>query len=383
MADEKRAEFSPKSNVTEIKNKFEIVRLAEGDVRCKTDHLATFRSLLLANEGMYPSIAKWYSNKVAPGIRHGERVGFVGYFDGRPTVTAVVKKGNIAKFCHLRIIDELQNAHLGELFFLIMALEIRDFAKNIYFTLPEQLWTQKLSFFRSFSFHRAEVSETQYRLFDREFQCSALFTDVWHSIVQKLPKIEQCYSVEGAPTDGQLLFSVKPQHAEKILQRRKTVEIRRKFSDRWLGHSINLYASAPTMSLIGQARIAGVARNKPDLIWNRFHDQIACSRKEFEEYAAGAEEVFAIELDHIESFKRQMPLAQMRRFVNQRLMPPQSYCTLEKNRAWAKAVSVASYLRESLLKNTMSFATTCNKTTLSTQFEMLGKNRAKQRHLDI
>ena len=344
-------------NVSDIPGKFEIVRLAEGDVRCKTDHLADFRNLLIANEGMYPSIAKWYSGKVAPGIRYGERVGFVGYFDGRPAVSAVVKKGGAAKFCHLRINDELQNAHLGELFFLMMALEVRDFAKTIYFTLPERLWTEKSSFFHSFAFDRAAVSDTQYRLFDREFQCSASFDNVWQSIVHKLPKIADYYSIDGDSSEGQLLFSVKPSHAEKIMRRRKTVEIRRKFSDRWLGHSINLYASAPTMSLIGQARIAGVARNKPDVIWSRFHEQIGCSRKEFDDYAAGAHEVFAIELDDIESFQNQMPLSEMCRFANQKLFPPQSYCTLEKNKGWAKAVSIATYLRGTVSRHRTQFFT--------------------------
>ena len=51
-----------------MKEDFQIVRLAEGDVRCKTDHLANFEDLILANERMYPEIERWYKNKVLPGI---------------------------------------------------------------------------------------------------------------------------------------------------------------------------------------------------------------------------------------------------------------------------------------------------------------------------
>src|SRR5437588_620523 len=81
---------------------FQIVRLAEGDVRCNSDHLSDFRNLLIANEALYPSIGTWLKRTVLPGIRHSERVAFVGYLDGTPAVSAVVKKGNEAKFCHLK-----------------------------------------------------------------------------------------------------------------------------------------------------------------------------------------------------------------------------------------------------------------------------------------
>src|SRR6266498_1787465 len=126
-----------------VKENFQIVRLAEGDVRCKSDHLAKFENLILGNQPMYPEIERWYSSKVLPGIRKDERVAFIGYLNERPAVSAVVKKGSDAKFCHLRIHEALQDSNLGEVFFSLMALEIRDLAKGIHFTLPESLWKEK------------------------------------------------------------------------------------------------------------------------------------------------------------------------------------------------------------------------------------------------
>jgi predicted transcriptional regulator len=342
-----------------VKENFKIVRLAEGDVRCKTDHLANFEGLILANERMYPEIARWYSKKVLPGIRQEERVAFIGYLDEKPAVSAIVKKGNDAKFCHLRIHEDLHDANLGEVFFSMMALEIRDLAKNVNFTLPESLWATKHPFFESFGFSSAKLADTQYRLFDREFACSASFPAVWASVLDKIPKLAHLYSFGGFATDNQLLMSVKPEFAEKIMRRKKTVELRRKFSTRWLGHRINIYASAPVMSLVGEARIAGIVSKKPEIIWERFHDQIGCSRAEFDAYAAGANELYAIELDEVRPYRDRFPLSQITHLLNEKVIAPQSYLTLEKNRPWAKAVSLAAYLH-GCFKSTLSFAIDAN-----------------------
>jgi len=338
-----------------VKENFQIVRLAEGDVRCKSDHLANFENLILANQRMYPEIERWYSNKVLPGIRQEERVAFIGYLNEKPAVSAVVKKGSDAKFCHLRIHENLHDSNLGEVFFSLMALEIRDLAKGIHFTLPESLWKEKGQFFQSFGFRSAELAEAQYRLFDRELACSAAFPAVWDSVLQKIPKLADLYAFGGFAADNQLLMSMKPEFADRIMRRKKTVELRRKFSTRWIGHRINIYASAPVMGLMGEARIAGVVVNKPEMIWDRFHDQIGCSRPEFDAYVAGTDEVYAIELDEVRPYLEGVSLGQISHLIKEHLTPPQSYFTLEKNKPWAKAVSLAAYLH-GCFKSTMSLA---------------------------
>jgi predicted transcriptional regulator len=338
-----------------VKENFQIVRLAEGDVRCKSDHLANFEDLILANQQMYPEIERWYQSKVLPGIRQDERVAFIGYLDEKPAVSAVVKKGADAKFCHLRIHKELQDSNLGEVFLSLMALEIRDLAKNIHFTLPESLWQKKGKFFQSFGFSSAELAEAQYRLFDRELACSAAFPTVWNSVLHKIPKLAHLYAFGGFTTDNQLLMSVKPEYAERIMRRKKTVELRRKFSTRWINHRINIYASAPVMSLMGEARIAGIVMKRPELIWERYQDQIGCSRAEFDAYVAGANEIYAIELDEVRPYRDRFPLEHIAHLIKENLTPPQSYVTLEKNKPWAKAVSLAAYLH-GCFKSTMSFA---------------------------
>jgi len=338
-----------------VKENFKIVRLGQGDVRCKTDHLASFEALILENERVYPEIADWYRKRVLPGIRDEERVAFIGYLGERPAVSAIVKKGPDAKFCHLKIVEPLRNTHVGEVFFALMALEARDLAKNIYFTLPEEVWKQKAEFFQSFGFKSAILAEKQYRLFDRELHCDAPFSAVWDSVLHKIPKLASLYSFGGFSPDNQLLLSIKPEFAERILNRNKRIELRRKFSTKWLGYRINLYASSPVMSLVGEARIAGITVNEPDMIWEKFGNEIGCSRAEFDAYCVGTKQIYAIELDEVKPYRDRIPLVLASQMIKEELVPPQSYFTLEKNRPWAKAISLAAYLH-CCFKSTISLA---------------------------
>lgn len=334
--------------VSGIAKNFNIVRLAPGDVQASSDHLADFKQLILNNETMYPTVEEWYRSKVLPGIRGNERTAFVGYLHERPVVSAVVKKGTNAKFCHLRIADDLQDVHLGELFFSVMALEIRDLAEQIHFTLPEALWQKKSSFFSSFGFQSAQLAETQYRLFDRELQCHAPFKRVWKHALEKLPMVSYLYDCDGFSASNKLLLSMQPSHAMNIMRGTKTVELRRRFSTKWIGHKINVYASAPTRSLVGEANIDRIVTGTPEQIWQQFEQRLGCSRSQFDAYACGTETLYAIELKNIRPYRSELPLRQIAHLINEDLHPPQSYCTLEHNRPWAKAVSIAAYLHATL-----------------------------------
>lgn len=326
-----------------------IVRLTEADSKKETDYIQTFKELILSNEEMYPGIDKWLANRVLPGIKTLERTAYVGYIGDNPTVSAVVKKGGHSKFCHLKIHDDIQNNHLGEIFFALMALEVRRYSEEIHFTLPFSLWEKKKDFFKSFGFYDATKAGTQYRLFDMELRCSSPFNIVWKSVLEKLPKLRDDFSVGGYSMDNALVMSIKPTHAEKIINNEKSVEIRRKFAKRWEGHRVAIYASTPLNALLGQATIRRVVQDDPEHIWNIYQKEIGTTKEEFEEYTANTSEIFAIELEDICPYQSSIPLSQIYHFLNPEteLRPPQSYFSLEKNQQWSQAVSIAALLHGS------------------------------------
>jgi predicted transcriptional regulator len=328
-----------------IKREFKITLVNEIAAQSLSDSFLDLRNLIVANENMYPGIDKWFNKKVIPGLKTSERAAYVGYMDEKPVVSAVVRRGNHSKFCHLKINDKFQENNLGDIFFILMAFEVRDTAKEIHFTLPESLWEKKKAFFQSFGFIAAIPSGTQYRLFENELRCSASFSDVWSAVLEKLPKIANDFSIGEYTIQNNILMSVQPKYAKKILDGEKAVEIRRKFSIKWKGSKVNLYSSSPTKALVGEAIIDNIIVDKPQSIWENYNSNIGCTKDEFDKYTNSLKEIYAIFLNNIRIYKVNVPLTQVSHLLNKDLKPPQSYCNLKENKAWADAVSIAALLQ--------------------------------------
>jgi len=313
----------------------------------QSDHLKNFRNLIVANDPLYPGIEHWVTRKVLPGIRSGQRAAYVAYLDEQPAITAVVKRGKDAKFCHLQIADHLQGVHLGELFFSLMAMEVRNFADSVHFTLPESLWESKCGFFNSFGFQGVQKAGVQYRSNDVELKCSASFSTVWSSVLQRLPRIIGQFRIGGIAPDSAILMSVRPEYAGAIMNGKKTVEIRRVFHKKWTGHRASLYATSPAQALVGEATIKEVVVGKPSEIWVQFGPEMGCSKESFFSYTGSAEEVSALILDNVTPYREYIPIDQLSNLLDQELTPPQSYCRLLDQSAWANAISVAALLHGS------------------------------------
>ena len=329
------------------KDNFRVVRLTEADARGDTDHLRRLRELVLENEPMYPNIEEWFDEKVMAGLKVSERIGYVGYLDEKPAVSAVVKRGEDSKFCHLKIKDELQDIHLGEAFFALMGLEVSGFAKKVHFTLPEGLWEKENRFFKSFGFTKAVKAGHQYRLFEDELRCSSDFDKVWTSILEKLPKIARAFFVDGHSLDSGLLMSIKAEHARKVVSGTKKVEIRRSFSKKWTGCKISIYASGRERSLVGEASIKRVVVDKPENVWERFHDQIGCTKEEFDKYAGSKKEIYAVVLENAIPYQKSVSVKEVSSLTKEKLRPPQNYYNLNNNIKWAEAVSMGALLQSS------------------------------------
>jgi predicted transcriptional regulator len=327
-----------------VQQNFHIVRLTEEDAARSTDALKMFGEQLSLNEEMYPDIKKWLRNKVIPGLRDGSRVAYLGFEGELPILTAVVKRGEHSKFCHLRIASEFQDLHLGEVFFSIMALEIRNTSKEIHFTLPEGLWEKRREFFTNFGFRDVTRARTQYRLFEKELRTSAPFWDVWRAARKRIPRLMNCFSINSYTMSPNLLLSVKPEFANHLMSGEKTIEVRRRFNRRWLGARVAIYASSPERALVGEATIHDVKSAPPGEIWHQYGRQIGCTHKDFQAYAGTSEKLFAIQLQDVIPYVSKMPVCQFEYLLEEELTPPQSHCEIRENHSWGKAISIAALL---------------------------------------
>lgn len=70
-----------------------------------------------------------------------------------------------------------------------------------------------------------------------------------------------------------VLLSIKPEYAEKILTGEKRYEFRKTpFSQADTGDRVVLYASSPDQQLVGQFTIGQVIEGSPRELWSRFQD---------------------------------------------------------------------------------------------------------------
>jgi predicted transcriptional regulator len=126
------------------------------------------------------------------------------------------------------------------------------------------------------------------------------------------------------PPSRDVIFSIRPTHASKIIDGTKTVELRRRFTgDIRPGTLALIYTTSPTSALTGFARIKEVQRLAVPDLWQK-HRAAACLRKgDFEAYFSGLERGYAIVLISAKPLSRPVGLPELRERFG--FEPPQSY----------------------------------------------------------
>lgn len=94
-----------------------------------------------------------------------------------------------------------------------------------------------------------------------------------------------------------VIISIKPEYALKIISGEKTIELRRKFPiDHIEGGIALIYASSPIKKIIGYATIEKVTELSIDSLWKKCSKK-ACVKKEFfYSYFDGIDTGFALSL---------------------------------------------------------------------------------------
>lgn len=332
---------------------FRLIPITHEDVRLETEDFSNLQDLVISNENMYPNIAKWFRDKVLIGLQSGERVGYVGYVQNKPCISAIIKHGVSAKFCHLKIDHSLYLNNIGELIFFLMIFEVFGRSERIHFTLPESLWEEKKEFFKSFGFSLNGKYPRCYRSSQEELLCSADITKVWTMATHKLPKLQALFSYKKDDSFPKLLLSMSPNFAFKVLEGKKTVELRRRFSKRWKRSRIAIYATSPIQAIIGEATVEEVFEGPPEIIWTKYLNQIRCSKKEFDVYASGCSDLFAIQLTDVVSYPQPTKRERLSNFSGKRLVPPRSYLNVSKNNAWRQSITIEKLLHFTCRSSTL------------------------------
>jgi predicted transcriptional regulator len=121
-----------------------------------------------------------------------------------------------------------------------------------------------------------------------------------------------------------VLVSIRPIYASKILDGQKTVELRRKFPEvAIVGATALIYSSSPVSAIVGRARIKHVLKLPISRIWKE-HGTAACiSKDDFDAYFTGLRYGFAIFFEAVQPLKKQLKAIDLDAQFG--IVPPQSY----------------------------------------------------------
>jgi len=120
-----------------------------------------------------------------------------------------------------------------------------------------------------------------------------------------------------------LLLSLRPRFADAILTGAKTVELRRRPINAEPETPVILYASSPTMAIVGTARLREVRSQPPPAAWREHHPSLGLSRAEFDAYLDGSPRAYLLLLHRVCVLNEPLSLRCLRQDGGFR--PPQSF----------------------------------------------------------
>lgn len=123
-----------------------------------------------------------------------------------------------------------------------------------------------------------------------------------------------------------VLLSIKPKYADKIISGEKKYEFRKTKLDKNKVNNIYIYSSSPVKKIIGKVTLSDILEGPPKIIWRKCRKYSGISEEEFFNYFAGKDLAFALAIEDVEHFIE--PIDPYIEFDN--FIPPQSYCYWNK-----------------------------------------------------
>jgi len=125
-----------------------------------------------------------------------------------------------------------------------------------------------------------------------------------------------------------LFISVKPRFSRLILNRKKRIELRKRFPSKHVNHAL-IYESAPTKEVRGAFRIRKLYMREVNQS-EPLSKQAGITIEQFNHYFSRVKNGTLIEIDQVFIFSRGISLHELRKFIGTN--PPQSYSYLPTQR---------------------------------------------------
>lgn len=129
-----------------------------------------------------------------------------------------------------------------------------------------------------------------------------------------------------------VLLSIQPQHANKIFDGAKTVELRRSFPKISGSQWVILYVSTPVKAIVGAFQIKHIIEDQPVEMWNKVKETAGITKEQFDSYYHGINTGYGIFIKQVFKYPQPISLDILRKsFTN--FSPPQNFRYLDSHLA--------------------------------------------------
>lgn len=289
-------------------------------------------AFLLESADLYPGIEEWCERKVLPDLKRGVRVGFVLEDDhGSVGGLVIAKRGKRSKLCSIRVRQPFCNRGWGRELLRAAAEQLcRGGTEEIYVTLSEALAEEHRRFFEILGFMQLACLRDKYVRGVGEFVYTWPKEAIWTFLGECKPVMHEPTADARRGDSGpmpDMIMSLRPRYARLILEGRKSIEFRRRFSRRHVGARVLFYVSSPVQAYQFTATISAVRCSSPRELWVAHHRDGGVDEGTFDAYFAGAPHGYALALSKVRPLSRAVRLADALETCPE-LKPPQSYRTL-------------------------------------------------------
>lgn len=121
-----------------------------------------------------------------------------------------------------------------------------------------------------------------------------------------------------------IFISIKPDYAFKLVNRQKTIELRKNMPSVEDGDYLIIYATMPIKTVIGYAKINKVFKTNPLQMWAEHSDKLGIDKIDFDKYYSGSKVSIGIEVKSVIKLASGIPLQKIKDIFPS-FSPPQTY----------------------------------------------------------
>lgn len=121
-----------------------------------------------------------------------------------------------------------------------------------------------------------------------------------------------------------LFLAIKPEFANKILAKEKTIELRKLRPHIKEGDYIIIYASSPIKGVVGFAKVKKIIEISPNEMWKIYSSKLCIDKNRYDDYFLNKSKAIGIEIESIRNIQPIITLEEIKKIDNS-FIPPQGY----------------------------------------------------------